>query len=287
MPLLTLRINFDLCWKPLELESQGGYNPFTYQKTGGEEVKRLSLLFVLAISIVFTVLLSLSACGPAQYILNTSVSPEGAGTITPAGGKYVAGTEVTLVAEPMPGYAFDHWSGDVTGTTSSVAIAVDNHKSITANFKPQYALITAVSPSGAGTVAPVSGTYDAGTRVTLTASAAEGYIFDHWSEDINGSTNVSVTIVMDRDKSVNANFKELMRIYGATSALEAQQAVQKLMKMYDILYAAMGIAPANWEIGTPTLVIVDGVQMWKVPLLSSSIKGSVIYVRFPINVKPN
>jgi hypothetical protein len=52
MPLLTLRNNFDLGWKPLEFEGQGGYNRFIRQKTGGAEVKRLSLFFVLAISIV-------------------------------------------------------------------------------------------------------------------------------------------------------------------------------------------------------------------------------------------
>lgn len=74
-----------------------------------------------------------------------------------------------------------------------------------------YTLTVDVSPSGGGSVSlspsqPVGG-YEAGTTVTLTASAASGYEFDSWSGDLTGSTNPD-TIVMDEAKSVTANFTE-------------------------------------------------------------------------------
>ncbi|HDO19705.1 MAG TPA: carboxypeptidase regulatory-like domain-containing protein, partial [Thermoplasmatales archaeon] len=49
--------------------------------------------------------------------------------------------------------------------------------------------------------------YEEGTEVTLTAIANEGYIFDHWSEDLSGDEN-PVTITMNSDKTIVAHFVE-------------------------------------------------------------------------------
>jgi len=73
-----------------------------------------------------------------------------------------------------------------------------------------FALTVNVSPDG-GAVnlspsQPPEG-YVAGTEVTLTASAAEGYEFDRWSGDTSATSPV-VTVTMTSDKSVTANFKE-------------------------------------------------------------------------------
>lgn len=68
-----------------------------------------------------------------------------------------------------------------------------------------YTLTTSVSPSGGGSVSPSSGTYDAGTSVTLTATPASGYSFSHWGGDTSG-TSTSVTITMNSDKDVTAYF---------------------------------------------------------------------------------
>ena len=145
---------------------------------------------------------------PTVYTLSTSVSPSGAGTVTPAGGAHDAGTVVTLTANPAQGYVFDHWSGDATGISNSVTVTMDSSKSIVANFKTQYTLSTSVSPSGTGTVAPSSGTYNDGTEVALTATPAQGYVFDHWSGDATG-TSSPITVVMNSDKSIVAHFEAL------------------------------------------------------------------------------
>ena len=72
---------------------------------------------------------------------------------------------------------------------------------------PEYILNVTVDPAGSGTVEldPSGGTYPAGTTVTLTAYAAAGYTFDHWSGDLSGNANPA-TITMDADKNVTAHF---------------------------------------------------------------------------------
>jgi len=72
-----------------------------------------------------------------SYSLNVSIDPSGAGQVTlnPPGGNYPSGTVVTLTAIPAPGYVFDHWGGDATGTSLTFRIIIDKIKSVTAYFR--------------------------------------------------------------------------------------------------------------------------------------------------------
>jgi hypothetical protein len=142
----------------------------------------------------------------AQYALSTSVTPDNTGTVTPSSGVYIDGTRITLTAEPVAGYSFDYWSGDVTGEENPVTVVMDGDISVIAHFAVQYSLSTSVTPVGGGEASPVSGMYDKGTEVRLDATAAPGYIFDYWSGDITSSSHMP-TIVIDSDKSVTAHFK--------------------------------------------------------------------------------
>lgn len=58
---------------------------------------------------------------------------------------------------------------------------------------------------GSGTVTPTDGEYASGSIVTLTATPASGYAFDHWAGDAAG-TSPMVNITMDRSKSATAYF---------------------------------------------------------------------------------
>jgi len=69
------------------------------------------------------------------YTLITNISPSGAGSVSPSGGEYESGVQVTLTASPVGGYTFDHWSGSASGTTSTITITMDSDKSLTANFE--------------------------------------------------------------------------------------------------------------------------------------------------------
>ena len=150
------------------------------------------------------------------YSLNTVVNPPNGGglTISPApncAGKYRSGTLVRLTAVPAAGYVFNNWSGDASGTKTSLSLTMNANKAITANFLACYSLTTSTSPAASGTVTrsplpncPLS-KYRDGTLVTLTASGLTGHGFDQWSGDLSGSVNPT-PLMMSGNKSVNASF---------------------------------------------------------------------------------
>jgi hypothetical protein len=62
-----------------------------------------------------------------------------------------------------------------------------------------------VSPTGSGSVNPSSGSYDSGTRITLTATPLSGWRFDHWSGTDDNSVNPT-TVTMNNDKNITVYF---------------------------------------------------------------------------------
>lgn len=115
------------------------------------------------------------------------------------------------------------YTAQVTVTDGASQTQTDSD-SVTINVSaPTYTLTTSVSPSGSGSVSPSSGTYNEGTSVTLTASAASGYVFDHWSGGASG-TSSTITITMSSNKSVVAHFTSapgipLVYVFGAIIAI--------------------------------------------------------------------
>lgn len=71
---------------------------------------------------------------PVTFTLNTTINPSMGGSVSPGGGTYNNDTQVTLNAVPSQGYQFDHWSGDASGTSSTVTISMNSNKGIIANF---------------------------------------------------------------------------------------------------------------------------------------------------------
>jgi len=73
----------------------------------------------------------------------------------------------------------------------------------------QYTLTLISDPAPAGIFTPEERTFDPGTVVNVRVTPAkEGkYIFTNWEGDASGTTN-SVTITMDKDKTLTAVFEE-------------------------------------------------------------------------------
>ncbi len=135
-----------------------------------------------------------------------SVSASVGGAISPVRGNYRDGSPVTLTATPSEGYHFDSWSGDASGTSPTVTITMEGDKDITANFDTiTYNLSTSVNPPGGGRISTESGNYQPGSTIDLVATPSLGYEFRGWSGDVYG-TSPGVTVTMDSDKSVTANF---------------------------------------------------------------------------------
>ena len=80
-----------------------------------------------------------------------------------------------------------------------------------ANPALTYTLSASVNPPQAGSISPSGGEYELDEQVTLTASASDGYTFDYWSGGAEG-TSPTVTITIDSDKSLTANFKAITTV---------------------------------------------------------------------------
>ena len=141
------------------------------------------------------------------------------GTVTsnpiPTNGTYADGTVVGLTATPSAGYQFDGWSGDASGTTSSVNITMDADKTVTATFSliPIVKYKLTIHVIGNGTVIPVSGNrYNDGDLVTVTATPGANYKIKEWSGDVIAGAISSMQITMSGDKTINVEFVEDTKI---------------------------------------------------------------------------
>ncbi|MGD8452604.1 MAG: C1 family peptidase [Phycisphaerae bacterium] len=148
-------------------------------------------------------------CQPPQYYTLT-VDIDGSGTVAldPPGGTYIEGSLVWLDATAQLGWHFEEWTGDLNSTYDPDAIVIDGDKTVTAHFAPTTCELW-VYVEGEGTVIldPPGGEYAWGTTVELTADAAQGWEFDHWSGSLSGSVNPR-TLVMTNTKIVYAHFVE-------------------------------------------------------------------------------
>ncbi len=72
------------------------------------------------------------------------------------------------------------------------------------NIVPKYTL-TASAGDG-GSVSTLGGSYNKGTQVSITATASEGYRFTGWS---NGSSDNPVTVTLNSNTSITANFEQI------------------------------------------------------------------------------
>ena len=81
------------------------------------------------------------------------------------------------------------------------------------------------NPSNAGYIIlnPSGGTYDAGTVVTITAHAYDGYQFDHWGGDASGNS-ATIQITMNEDKNIIAYFVSTPQQYTLTTSVNPSNA---------------------------------------------------------------
>ena len=135
------------------------------------------------------------------------------GTVTKSPDKtsYNAGDTVTLTATPANGYKFNSWGGFASGTNSTITVIMNSNMNVIANFRslstPTY-LLTINATNGTVTKSPDKPAYDSGDVVALTAHPNSGYAFAAWGGDTVG-TGTTISIMMNRDKTVNAAFQLL------------------------------------------------------------------------------
>lgn len=113
-------------------------------------------------------------------------------------GPYHDGDAVILSAVAEEGYTFLHWKegADIVSTDADYNFAAGANRVLTAHFAATEE-ITALSVPAAGGSVFGAGSYLPGEEITLTAEAAEGYVFSHWMKDgivISTAENYIITV---------------------------------------------------------------------------------------------
>jgi len=148
-----------------------------------------------------------------KFELNVD-STEGGEVILPGEDtfEYEQWSEVDLEAVAEEGYRFVEWTGDtdtIEDTMSeTTTIKMEDHHSITAHFEELDEYDLTINIEGEGSTDPEEGThtYYDGEEVTVEAIPAEGWYFDQWTGDYEG-TDEEITVTMDEDKSLTAWFE--------------------------------------------------------------------------------
>jgi uncharacterized repeat protein (TIGR02543 family) len=93
---------------------------------------------VVSTSPSYTFVLTQNKTFVANFVLNvyslTVVAQNGTVSKTPDQANYNHGTLVSLIATPAAGYVFTSWSGDASGSTNPLQVAMNSSKTVTANF---------------------------------------------------------------------------------------------------------------------------------------------------------
>jgi len=148
----------------------------------------------------------LAAFAQDEYTLTVNTSGAGSVIKNPDQPTYRYGDVVTLTASANLGWTFSHWSGDLTGISSTQFLTVTSNKTVTANFtQNDYSLTVSAGGNGHVGANPQQPHYHYGDVVTLTAVADAGWNFFRWTGDASGSANPKV-ITVNGDKNITAIF---------------------------------------------------------------------------------
>ncbi|MFC2060676.1 hypothetical protein ACFLTZ_06295 [Chloroflexota bacterium] len=139
-----------------------------------------------------------------------TIGVKGSGSTSPVGGSYsyAEGTVVDIIATPHKGWLFERWTGDVTNPDSATTtVTLDADNNLVANFSRKAHSLT-IHVSGSGSTNPVVGTHEyiEETLVNVTCKPDKGWQFVNWSGDVANPDSAAMTVAVDSDKILIANF---------------------------------------------------------------------------------
>jgi uncharacterized repeat protein (TIGR02543 family) len=188
-----------------------GYTFVNWTDSGTVDIASTSPNYQFVMAGNTALVANFSLTPPTQYAVTLSSNPS-AGGVTFGSGSYNAGTVVTVIESPNPGYTFVNWTEGATivSTNSSYQFTITANRTLVANFAvipaAQFAVILSASPVIGGTTTG-AGAYTAGTSATITATPGAGYTFTNWTEGANViSTSASYVFVVNANRTLVAHF---------------------------------------------------------------------------------
>ena len=116
-----------------------------------------------------------------EYMVTVNVIPEEGGMAS-GGGKYIFGSEITVVATPADCYDFDGWfvGETLVSEDAEYTFTVTEDVDLVAKFTLKTFEVTVTAEPEEGGVVSGGGTYDCGREITVVATPADCYDFDGW-----------------------------------------------------------------------------------------------------------
>jgi hypothetical protein len=158
------------------------------------------------------------------------------------------GSTVTYsYASPIGGssgtqYAYSSLSGCGQSAQSN-SFSATSTCTVTASYTTQYYLTMAgVNPSGAGSVSPGSGWYNAGSGVTISESPATNYVFDDWTCSGTGcysGTATSTSITMSAPITETANYYSPVTITFTSSSMSGTSGTVVTVDGTNVAYSSL------------------------------------------------
>ncbi|MFD2516359.1 InlB B-repeat-containing protein [Salinimicrobium flavum] len=177
--------------------------------TEGETVASTSASYQFTLTGNRTLVAHYSQIPEDQFAVILSASPSEGGSIN-GSGSFDAETDVTVTATPNSGYTFVNWTanGEEVSTDSGYTFELTENTNLVANFERNTYTLNVTAEYGEVEINPNDQNYNHGDQVVLTAKPADGYEFSSWSDDASGNNN-PLTVVMDSDKNITANFTQV------------------------------------------------------------------------------
>ena len=143
-----------------------------------------------------------------MLLIQTSCFPVEGGSVIGAG-PYEEGKYCTLKAICNEGYTFVNWTenGEQVSSDADYSFLVSSNRTLVANFTLQeFTVSVTANPSQGGTVTG-GGKVLFGHSCTVSAMAADSYIFTSWTEDdIEVSTDANYTFTVNGNRTLVAHF---------------------------------------------------------------------------------
>ena len=136
------------------------------------------------------------------YTITVISANDSMGTVL-GGGTYEADLQVTITATAEENYHFVSWDDGDTNNPRIITLTSDT--AFVAYFALNNYTVTVISANDSMGTVSGGGTYEAGSQVTITATAAEGYRFVSWND---GDTNNPRIITVTEDTTYIATFEE-------------------------------------------------------------------------------
>jgi len=163
-----------------------------------------------------------AATSTTKYTLTPLVAPADAGSVSvdPDMNSFKEGTEVTLKATKAFGYQFKEWqdsTGTVLGTEAQLSVTMNADKTVKAVFEPMpvYTVTTKATNDidrslGSVVLSPNdhNGQYEAGTKISATASESKILKFMQWTDTHeNAGTTATRTLTVNGDMELVAHYE--------------------------------------------------------------------------------